>query len=71
MKTLSPRKANVTYWLCRLKRDNKDSGEASILVSEKHVSIWNDEKSGYISIPKKNFNQLIDWYNREQKLRKS
>jgi hypothetical protein len=52
-----------------LKRDNIEFDNADILVSEKDVNIWPDSKitGGWITLSKKQFNKMIDWYNKEQK----
>ena len=68
MKRISPRKANTTHKVCSLNRDNKSFGKADILIAEKTVSIWPETKTshGWIVISKKDFNRMIDWYNKEQ-----
>lgn len=54
----------TTKDLMKLERDNKSFGKIDILVSEKSVSIWPGEWN--ISLSKKDFNRMIDWYNKEQ-----
>lgn len=66
---MKPREANTAKKLSMLKRDNIGFDNADILVSEKDVSIWPDSKitGGWIVLSKKQFNKMIDWYNKEQK----
>lgn len=65
---MSPRNATTEKRLLTLKSDNKDFRATSIIVSENHVSIWpTSDGGGYFSIPKQDFNKMVDWYNAEQK----
>lgn len=72
MSTLSPRKANTFKKVCSLTSDNKYSGTCDIMVSEHSVSLFPDSRitSYWVSIPKKDFNKFVDWYNKEQKIKK-
>ena len=65
-KTMSARRANTLDKICSVRRDNISSGKYSILTDEKKVYLWSGEER--LSLPKKDFNRLIDWYNREQKV---
>lgn len=66
---MKPREANSEKKLMRLKCDTKAFGKTDILVSERTVSIWPESKEsvGWIVLSKKDFNRMIDWYNRDQK----
>lgn len=68
---LSPRRANTHNKICCLRTDHKSTEDHWILVEENTVSIANQkscEKSeGMLTIDKKQFNSIIDWYNRQQK----
>jgi len=68
---MSPRKANTDKKLSRLLRDNIQAGESDILVHEDRVAIWPDSTmpGGWVTISKKSFNKMIDWYNKEQKIK--
>lgn len=73
MKTeISPREAKLLDQICSLQCDNKAFGKVDILVHEDRVSIWPENKTtdGWIVISKKDFNRMIDWYNKPQKKRK-
>ena len=70
--TLSPRAANTFNKVCSLQSDNKSAGKADLMVHEDRVSIYPDNGTtkGWVTISKRDFNKLIDWYNSPQKLRK-
>jgi len=66
---LSPREARTLREVGSLKQDNKSTLDAWILTDQKYVWIYNQrngqEARGHIMLTKKQFNQLIDWYNGE------
>jgi hypothetical protein len=71
---LSPYGANTLDKVCRLGRDNFSAGEHWILTDGFTVSVT-AQKAGsaptrQVTIPRKEFNKLISWYIRPQKLRK-
>lgn len=67
---LSPRTANTNKEILKLKSDNKSTRDAWILLDGNKVNICNQRNghkaTGFVKISKKQFNQLIDWYNKEQ-----
>ncbi len=65
-KTMSARRANTLDKICSVRRDNFSSGKCNIHTDQQKVHIY-DGKDTFM-IPKKDFNRLIDWYNREQKV---
>ncbi len=69
---LSPREAKTFDEVCLLQCDNKAFGKADILIHEDRVSIWPESKTseGWIVLSKRDFNRMIDWYNKEQLTRK-
>jgi hypothetical protein len=72
MKTLSPRKAKTFNQICSLQTDGKHTKNSWIcLNSGSSIAIHNqrngEESTGRVVISKREFNALIDWYNREQK----
>lgn len=69
---MKPRDAKTIRQIIRLKSDNfpPDSNKWGILLSdEKHVSLFGPAKLNmdYVRIPRKQFNAIIDWYNKDQK----
>ncbi len=72
MKTLSARNATTEKKLCSIGRDNIDTKNFWISVSRRTVTLTeqtNGEKAkSQITIPKKDFNKFVDFYNREQKI---
>ena len=66
---LSPRKARSDQFT-KLNSDNKNTKDYWILLQDDHITIA-EQTSGEnckqeINIEKKQFNRLIDWYNRRQ-----
>lgn len=72
VKSLSPRNANSFDKVCLLNRDNKTVGDCWILTDGSQVSIvqqnLGEAPRQEISIPRAQFNRLIAWYLKEQKL---
>ena len=68
---LSPRKARSDQ-LVKLNTDNTQTENYWILLNEGYVTIAEqtvgEPCQNDIQIDKKQFNKIIDWYNREQKL---
>lgn len=65
----APATCNETQ-LCRIRRDNKDAGDFSIM-TDSYVVWLSEQKMGenrkqHIEIPRKEFNKLIQWYLRPQ-----
>lgn len=65
---MSPREAKTFDQICALKRDNYPSSNAkfSILLSEGSVSLHQPNGVGYYSIPRREWNAIVDWYMRDQ-----
>ena len=65
---MKPRNATTEKKLLQLKCDNKSFGKGDILIEKDRVSIWPEsEKSDqWISMSRKEFNVMIDWYNKKQ-----
>jgi hypothetical protein len=70
-KTLSPKNANTQLKLNSLSVDNKSFGNTDLIVEEDSVTIFPEKlvTRNWVSIPKKDFNRMIAWYLKEQKLR--
>ncbi len=71
-KKLSPRKAKGDQ-IIKLNTDNKDTEDYWILLNENHITMT-EQRTGEgvknsIQFERKQFNKLIDWYNREQTLK--
>jgi len=69
-KKLSPRNAKTENELCSLQSDNKSVKDYWIMIEGAKISIakqtLGSEADWCFSIPKRQFNALIDWYNKEQ-----
>lgn len=65
---MTPRDATTLKKILTLKEDNfpREPEKWGILVTEGDVSIHPPHGGGFIRIPRKQFNALIDWYQREQ-----
>lgn len=74
-KTLSLRNARTTKQLCSLQRDNIDAGDFWIIADEADVTIaaqkTGEHPTERITIPRRYFNRLIDFYQRGQRVRAS
>lgn len=73
-KKLSPRKARTFNQICSLNRDNLSSKHGWIVVDDEgSVTIAEQangcEAKGIVRLPRREFNRLVDWYNKEQELR--
>lgn len=70
MTTLSPKNANTLNKVCKLERDNYSCKGTWILTGDKEVTICNQfngkPSTGMVRIPKKVFEQLINFYQKEQ-----
>jgi hypothetical protein len=73
VRTLSPRKARTDNELCQMRRDNFDTDNHWILTDTFRVTIaaqkLGEGATQSITVPRKTFDKLVDWYMREQKLR--
>ncbi len=71
-RNLSPMKAHNMDDLCALNRDNTSAGDFWMLALE-YVTICHqvvgESPKAAVTIPRKEFNKLIRWYMREQKIR--
>lgn len=71
---LSPFAAASIEAICRLNRDNFDSGNFWILTDGDEVSIveqkLGETPSQRIAVPRATFNRLIGWYMRGQKVKR-
>lgn len=69
-KTISPRNCKTIEDVCNKRRDNFSTEKFWILADESSVTITEQKKGGEpnqsITIPKKDFDKLADWYYREQ-----
>lgn len=72
-KKLSPREAKTLREVCRLTRETISTRHGWILAEGVTVTIArqkNGEKSeGMVTLPKSEFDRLIDWYQKEQAIR--
>lgn len=72
MAALSPKTVKTIDDLCRMKSDNKSAGGFWILVDPPNVTIaaqkTGESSTGMVTMPRKKFDQLIEWYQREQTL---
>lgn len=66
---MTPREATTLEKILKLSQDNWpiEPKKWSILVSENRISIHQPVNGGFLSIPRKEFDALIDWYQRDQK----
>ena len=72
---MRPRDARTFEDVCRLKSSAIDTPDFWMMVDEGgEVCITaqriGEDKTGQIFIPRKDFTRLVDWYNRDQKLRR-
>lgn len=74
MSELAPNKCRDFNEVCKLNTDNFDTEDYWILYDGDMVTIakqkLGEASTAKISIPKKDFDRLIRWYQRPQKLRK-
>lgn len=63
-KRLTPQTARTTKEILKLKRDNVDAGEYSMLVEEKAIHLYGSGNGeiNRMSIPKEDFDVLVDMY---------
>jgi hypothetical protein len=65
---LSPRQAKTNAEVCALRRDNLSAGNFWMLVDDGEVTITaqkpGESSTAMITMSKRNFNRLIDWYNK-------
>lgn len=70
----SPLESNTNNKVCRLKTDNAATKDYWIITNGGNVTLCKqksgEEAQGSITIPIKNFNRLIRWYVKPQKLPK-
>jgi hypothetical protein len=72
---LRPRRARTEKQLAQLRKRVCDLPGSRLSVFEDYVAVWQNARlenarvETNVLISKKEFNKLIDWYNREQKLR--
>ncbi len=66
---MRPRDCRSEKDLLRCRTDNAPlrNDVWSILNGEDHVSLHGPSGQGYVTIPRKEFNTIVDWYNRDQK----
>ena len=58
--------------VCALRRDNFDAGDFWIITDGYNVSLAEqkvgEKSTGMVTIPRREFNRLVTWYMREQKV---
>jgi len=66
---MKPRNCRTTEDLLKCRTDNFPGiGDRwSILNQEQCVSLHQPNGGGWVTIPRKDFNAIVDWYNRDQK----
>ena len=71
---MRPRDARTFEDVCRLNCDSIATLDFWMAVGDEEVRIFEqrigEDKRGQIFIPRKDFTRLVDWYNRDQKLRR-
>ena len=71
---MKPRDAVLNRHIVRLQTDNHDTVEGWILIDGSRIVLQNQKHSepstGKVEFTRRSFNRLIDWYNRDQKLRR-
>lgn len=71
---MKPRQAMRNKDIIRLQTDNHDCAQGWIIIDGPDVVLSNQkhgcEQTGKVQFSRRAFNTLIDWYNRDQKLRK-
>jgi hypothetical protein len=71
---LSPRNAKTFKQLCSLRTDNTQSKTSWILLDVGTVHIHNqkngENSTGEVTLTRREFNQFVDWYNGQQKVRR-
>lgn len=69
-KRISPREVTRESAIIKLKSDNISTKKFWALIHGRHITIAkqaNGEQADFmIEIPKKDFNTIIDWYNKKQ-----
>lgn len=72
-KTLSPQRANTLDKVCTLNRDNFSRPDYWIITDTDEVTICKqrdgESQEESVTIPKSEFDKLIRWYTRPQKIR--
>lgn len=65
---MTPYDAHRIKEILKLKEDNfpRKTDKFSILLGENTVSIHCPEGGGYVVIPKRQFNKIVDWYLEDQ-----
>lgn len=71
-KTLSPSQVRTERHLLSLRRDNKTAGDFWMLVGEDQVTLCHQAVGnppvGDVTIPRAEFNRLLRWYLKPQKV---
>lgn len=66
-KLKTPREARTFAQICKLPRDNVDSGDFWIAIDEQTVTVAHQQTGApaisKTTIPRRQFEALIDWYN--------
>ena len=72
--SMKPRDAKTFSQMCRLQSDNKSVKRGWILLDARSVILTNqmsgEASTGRVKFTRREFDALIDWYNRDQKLRR-
>lgn len=67
---MTPRQATTHKKILKMQEDNfpQDPAKWSILITPTNVSIHRPHGCGHVSVPRKDFDALVDWYQRDQQL---
>ena len=71
---MKPRDARRFSQIVKLQTDNWHTSDGWILIEGKVVTLTNqrcgESSTGQVTFTRRSFNALMDWYNRDQKVRK-
>lgn len=69
---MTPREANTHKAIHQLRSDNTDTSEGWIIIRPGEVTLCTqrtfENPTGKVTFSRRQFNALIDWYNRPQKV---
>ena len=70
---MTPRRAVKLDDICKLQTDHHDTCDAWIIIDGPQVTISKqrngEPRTASVTLSRRSFNVLIDWYNRDQKVR--
>ena len=63
---MTPKEAKTFEQICKLPRDNVESGDFSIVLGSQEIYLAEqrpgEDRKQHIEIPRLNFNALVKWY---------